>query len=129
MRLNCQVEGDGYEVLYKSSDEGLEVLESDTAAVFGDYFNYDADRLQSFDIEVCTYDIMKMETAGDSCSEELISVSASISRHSDRLLPFAQSFSDGKITAADDKAEAIFLTDPIPYWTTYYTSLYVSITY
>ena len=122
--LNCAVAEEGYVVVFKSSDVGLEVLESDTAAVFGDYFEYD-ESLQRFSLEVCTYDILADES--DSCSEDMVSVSAKISRHSDRLLPFVGPFADGNVTNADDRAQGVFLNNPIPFWSNYYTSVYVSI--
>lgn len=119
--LNCRVSGEGYEVLFKSSDVDLELLESDKSAIFGDYFDKDDD----IELEVCTYDILAADEY--CCSEELLSVYVTIVSYTDRLLPFAGSFADGSITNADDRAEAVSLSNPIPFWGSYYTSIYVSL--
>ena len=119
--LNCQALEEGYEVVFWLSAFGLELFQSDTSVVFGDYFEYDDD-IESLSIEVCTYDIL----ATAYCNEELISVSLTISNYSERLLPFAGAFAEGSITNADDRAEGVFLSNPIPFWGRYYTSVYVS---
>ena len=119
--LNCRVSEEGYEVLFKSSDVDLEILESDKSAIFGDYFDKDDD----IELEVCTYDILEADEY--CCSEELLSVSVTIVSYTDRLLPFAGSFADGSITNADDRAEAVLLSNPIPFWGSSYTSVYVSL--
>ena len=124
LQLNCTVTEEGYEVSFKSAEVGLELLESEQSAVFGDYFNYD-DSVQAFSLEVCAYDVL--QTLEDTCSEELISVTVTIGRHGDRLLPFIGPFADGIVTNADDRAEAVFLPNPIPFWGSYYTSVYVSL--
>ena len=123
--LNCVVLEEGYEVLFRSLEVGLELLESTKSAIFGDYFEND-DGIKSFLLEVCTYDILA--TADDlSCSEEMVSVSLTISSYSERLLPFAGEFVKGVIKNADDRAAAVFVPNPIPFWDHYYTSVYVSI--
>ena len=121
MQLECTVE-EGYEVLFVSSEIGLNVLESDNMAVFGDYFDYSSE-VQTFSVEVCTYSVLT--AVGDPCSEEF-EVSAIIHRHSDRLLPFGMAFSDDIIRNADDRSKGVFLANPIPFWGSYYNSVYVS---
>ena len=123
--LNCEVLEEGYEVLFRSLDVDLELLESRKSAIFADYFE-DDDGIKSFSLEVCTYDMLA--TADDlSCSEEMVSVSLTISSYSERLLPFAGEFAEGVIENADDRAGAVFVPNPIPFWDHYYTSVYVSI--
>ena len=120
-QLNCIVTEGSFEIVFKSTEVGLELMEYDNTAVFGDYFSY-SDNLQIFSLEVCSVDIL-ME---DICSDDLITVSAEISRHSDRLLPFDASFSKNIITNADDLSVGVFLSNPIPFWGRYYSSVYVS---
>ena len=119
--LNCNVTEGSFEIVFKSAEVGLELMEFDNTVVFGDYFSY-SDNLQTFSLEVCSVDIL-ME---DICSDELITVSAGISRHSDQLLPFDASFSENIITNADDLSVGVFLSNPIPFWDIYYSSIYVS---
>lgn len=119
--LDCVPE-EGYEIVYKLSDVGLSLHESDDSAVFGAYYDYSSD-VQELLIVVCNYDVLT-DTC-DSCSEEL-SVSITISRHNERLLPFEGPFADKSIENADDVSRAVFLPNPIPFWGRYYNSIHVS---
>ena len=121
LQLKCSVAEGSYEILFKSAEIGLDLTEFDNTAIFGDYFSY-SDNLQMFSLEVCSFDILM----GDVCSDELITVSAEISRHTDRLLPFGASFSENIIANADDLSMGVFLSKPILFWGRYYNSIYVS---
>ena len=122
LKLNCRAVEEGYAIVFKSSELGLDLMESDNTAVFVDYFDHSNDP-QTFYLEVCNYDILN----GDVGSCVVIIVTAVISRHSDRLLPFGGSFSDESVTNADDRSVGIFLSNPIPFWSGYYNSVYVSL--
>lgn len=122
LQLNCRTEEEY--IVFKSSEVGLELMENDYMAVFADYFEY-SDTPQTFSLEVCSYSIF----TDDICSSETISVSATISRHSDQLLPFGVLFSDDSIRNADDRSVGVFLPNPIPFWDSYYNSIYVSLSY
>ena len=121
-QLNCSVVEGSYDTVFKSSEVGLDLTEFDNAAVFGDYFSY-SDNFQTFSLEVCNFDILMGDIL---CSDQLINVSVRISRHSDRLLPFGASFSENVVTNADDLSVGVFLSNPIPFWGSYYSSIYVS---
>ena len=121
MQLDC-VSEEGYEIVFKSSEVGLSLHEADESVVFGDYYDYSSD-VQELSITVCNYDVL-MDTC-DSCSEEL-SVSVTVSRHNERLLPFDGAFADKSIKDADDTSKGVFLPNPIPFWGSYYNSIYVS---
>ena len=120
-QLGCTVE-EGKLIVYISSSPKLRLSEFQNSIVFGDYFAY-SDDLQTFSLEVCTYDALMDD---DACSDETVEVSANINRHSGRLLPFGASFSDSSVTNADDRSVGVFLSRPIPFWNSYYTSVYVS---
>lgn len=122
-QLECTVEGIGYTVVYKSLMFDIRLSDTDYSVVFGDYFDYSDDKVQELSLEVCTYDVI---TETESCNEELINVSATITRYTNRLLPFNVSFIDASITNADDRAVGVFLSNPIPFWGSYYNSVYVS---
>ena len=119
LQLDCTAGDEGYKIVFKSPQVGT--IETDGSAIFGDYF--DADTVQNFSLEVCVYDVL---TDADFCSEDLISVFVSVRRHSDRLMPFGAPLYDSRLTYADDRAVGIFLSSPIPFWGSYYTSVYVS---
>lgn len=122
LQLNCRAAEEEYTVVFKSPEVGLDLMEFDYMFVFADYFNY-SDTSQTFSLEVCSYSIL----TGDTCSNEPITVSATISRHGDRLLPFGVFFSDDGVMNADDRSVGVFLPNPIPFWRTYYNSVYVSL--
>lgn len=124
LQLNCKAAAEEYTIVFKSSELGLDLTEHDDTPLFADYFDY-SDVPQTFSIEVCSYSIL----TGDICSSKAISVSATIGRHSDRLLPFGVLFSDNSVKNADDRSVGVFLPNPIPFWSRYYNSIYVSLIY
>ena len=115
MSLGCHATDEGDSLVFQSSVLGLDLAETDTTAIFGDYFDSD-DNTQNITLDVCSHFY-------GLCVD--VNVLVTVSEYTEQLLPFGPSFSDESVTNADDRAVAIFLPKSIPFWNKYYDSIYV----
>ena len=116
--LNCHTTV-SVPILYRmttESDVEVYVYEAEFSPIFADYFSV-GEHVSS--ITVCN-------GLYGGCNDTEISVTLTVNPHKDRLFPFGSNYFNLAIENADDYATSIAVPNGIPFWTEYYSRLYVS---